>query len=386
MPRCLPACSLDAKTLFGDADAWIDPSSIKVERIGEGEAKQVPGRFDTRDPVEDSFFYQQIGGASHAGHVVFQHTSADKNEARYRITLKEWKGKPEEAPASPAPQIGDCDILRYPQGPMSGIFHTKPAIADWDNDGLPDILAGDGIGRISFYRRLGKDPSKYAAPQMLYAGDKPLDTLWTAACDVVDWDGDGDLDIISGEEEKGGVLFYENIGTRDKPKLAAGVPITDSKGEPIISPHAPVAEMSFYTKDYSPCPRAVDYNGDGKIDLVLGGYVTGQLFYYENVAKTAHEKPQLEYRGPIKDETGAPIDVTWSATPEFADLYGDGKLCLISGHIAERKDQFNWHDAPSVLMWKNVGTRQKPVWRKKRLPYERTLDRVHAGRHRTATS
>src|SRR4051812_21271625 len=45
--------ALDAKILFGDADAWIDPSSIKVERIGEGGATQVPGRFDTRDPVAD---------------------------------------------------------------------------------------------------------------------------------------------------------------------------------------------------------------------------------------------------------------------------------------------------------------------------------------------
>jgi hypothetical protein len=359
--------------LFGDAQALIDPSSIKVERIsddGKGKNVVVPARFDARDPTKDSFFYQHLGGATREGHVVFQHIAGGGPVARYKLSLRRWNAHAEDAPASPAPQLGDFDILRYSEGPMSGIFHTKPTLVDWDNDGYTDILAGDGLGRVTLYRRLGRNPSRFAAPRAIEAGGKPLDTLWTAAPDAVDWDGDGDLDLICGEEEKGGITYYENVGSRDHPRLAEGTPLADRKGGPIISPHAPVAEMSFYTKDYSPCPRAVDYNGDEKVDLVLGGYVTGQFFFYENVATTAHERPQLKFRGPLTDENGSPIDVGWCATPEFADLDDDGDLDLISGHIGERKDRFGWRDAPSVLYWENVGSRGKPRWKSRPFPLD----------------
>ena len=77
--------------------------------------------------------------------------------------------------------------------------------------------------------------------------------------------------------------------------------------------------------------------------MILGGYVTGQFFYYENAAVSATEPPQASsHRGPLKGEDGLLLDVGWSATPELADLDDDGDLDLISGHIGERKDRFGY--------------------------------------------
>jgi hypothetical protein len=303
---------IDAKQLFDDADALLDPSSIRVERIDDAlpsNTFQVPARFDARSPMADSFFYQHIGGAANKGQVVFQHIAGNGPNARYRLSVNRWQGQASEAPASPAPQLGDADILRYQDGPLSGIFHTKLAIADWDYDGCDDVLAGDGIGRLTFYRRLGANPSRFAAPQLVRAGEEWLDTLWTCTPEIVDWDGDGDIDVICGEEERGGVILFENVGSRGRPQLAKGKSLADQAGKPIISPPSPVAEMSFYAKDYSPCPRAIDYNRDGKLDLVLGGYVSGQMRYYQNVRQMKGGSRNWWRAAPWQDETNKPIDV-----------------------------------------------------------------------------
>ena len=51
--------------------------------------------------------------------------------------------------------------------------------------------------------------------------------------EVVDWDGDGDLDLLLGWQ--GATLaFYENVGSRTKPKLARAVEIR-RKGKPIFA-------------------------------------------------------------------------------------------------------------------------------------------------------
>src|SRR5581483_5424242 len=168
----------------------------------------------------------------------------------------------------PTPQIGDYDILRYPQGaPMSGIFQTKVAVADWYGDGHLDILAGDGLGHITIYRRTGKDPYTFDVPEFLKVDGKPLKLDYMTDLDVCDWKVRGKLDIIASDETSG-LWYIENIGTRTDPKLAAPVPLLDASGQQIKSPVGPCKELNFFKKDYAPLPTVVDYFGHGKNDLV----------------------------------------------------------------------------------------------------------------------
>lgn len=370
--NCAPArVSIDFREILDDASARIDPRSLRLfamDAQGNASAESLPVRFDDPDPKPDSFFHAYIGGGGVAGDLVFQHRSSGARTSRYKLSFERWKQPDRIVPASPAAQIGDYDILRYDTGPLSGMFHTKIAVADWDGDRRLDLIAGDGLGMVAIYRGLPGEPLSFDTPRFLEADGKPIDVGYTAAPDVVDWDGDGDLDLICGEESKGGILFFENTGSRTKPVLRAGKPIATSDGNAIISPHAPVPEMSFFKKDYSPSPRVVDYNGDGRLDLVSGGYVTGLMFYFENVNSEAKGPPRLESRGPLKLESGETLDVSWCASPEFADLDGDGDLDLVSGHIAERKDRFGWRESPSVLFYENVGSRTEPKWRAARMP------------------
>jgi FG-GAP-like repeat len=80
---------------------------------------------------------------------------------------------------------------------------TNPVLADWDGDGLPDLILGvskpstDRSGRLGVYwcRNVGtKRAPKFGPPQLLVADNERVRT--TGIC-VADWNGDGSPDLIA---------------------------------------------------------------------------------------------------------------------------------------------------------------------------------------------
>ncbi len=367
--NCMPArVRMDFREVLKSPGARVNPATLRMVRPGPtGEpmaGPSVPVRFDDPDPKPDSFFHAYLGGGDVSGDLIFQHTvGVGGQTTTYRLAFESCSDADVAALAPASAQIGDYDILRYAQGPMSGIFQTKLTVCDWDGDGRTDIIAGDQLGWVVLYRRTGAGVNAFDVPLPLELDGKPLRMNWMCAPDAVDWDGDGDLDLVISDESSA-VLFIENGGTRNAPRLSKPKPFVVVSGQPIKSPCTPVPEMSFFKKDYAPTPIAFDYNGDGKVDLLFGGYVTGLIYYYENVAPSAREVPVLAPRGTINDDEGQPIDVAWCAAPYLADLDGDGLPDLVSGHIAEEKKKFKWVAEPSLFFWKNTGTRAEPKWTK----------------------
>ena len=132
--------------------------------------------------------------------------------------------------------------------------------------------------------------------------------------DVADWNGDGLNDLITGSFD-GSVIWYPNTGTKQQPNFGEGQSFHDIR------------------RAYNSQPRIIDFNQDGKLDLVLG-VNWGTIEVYLNTG-TTHE-PQL----------AAPTTLRWAdqggalnlrslngddTTPDFADLNGDGVVDLISG-------------------------------------------------------
>jgi hypothetical protein len=99
-------------------------------------------------------------------------------------------------------------------GIIAGDTLSVPARADWDGDGYPDIVVGDGSGFYSLWRG-SEDPFVYQSCDFLYTDSgvirhRPeggnlqgqVEKAWSyTQPELFDWDGDGHLDLISNDNE-----------------------------------------------------------------------------------------------------------------------------------------------------------------------------------------
>ena len=81
--------------------------------------------------------------------------------------------------------------------------YAMPVTADWDGDGLWDIICGSRSGRVFWFRNSGsKEVPKFPSLPEQLVGDSESEGLGRgshAQVEVCDWDGDGDLDLLVGD-------------------------------------------------------------------------------------------------------------------------------------------------------------------------------------------
>jgi len=164
----------------------------------------------------------------------------------------------------------DGQPLILPAGDNVDRICTRPFACDLDGDQKLDIVTGNFKGTFGFFQ--GEGGGKFR-PQAswLVAGDRPMGVGHHSDPFLVDWDKDGDLDLLSGSAG-GGVFLFVNAGTRTAPKFRASVTLLEPAG------HG--GDAMRFGDDHCVAPAsdtrvwAADVDGDGKLDLLVGDTVT----------------------------------------------------------------------------------------------------------------
>lgn len=244
-------------------------------------------------------------------------------------------------------------------GPKLGADYKKSRsnmwnYVDWDGDGDKDIVVGidtwDDYGWDNAYNEKGewtRGPlhgylfllenrnSEYVNVGEIKAGGKIIDTYGAPNPCIADFDGDGDLDIICGEFVDG-FTYYENKGSRRKPKFAAGRQLTNKDGE--IRLHLQMI-----------VPVVSDFDRDGLPDLVVGDE-DGRVAWLRNTGKKVKGMPQFESPVYFTQEADA-VKFGALSTPVAFDWDGDGNIDIVTGN-----------SAGEIALIRNLGGGDKPKW------------------------
>ncbi|MDH7601162.1 MAG: VCBS repeat-containing protein [Armatimonadota bacterium] len=288
--------------------------------------------------------------------------------------------------------------------PLGDNWFAAVTVVDWDGDGVKDILVARN-GGVEFFHNLGDDSS---VSDIKLADGVPIELpgnlrLRAPRVECVDFDGDGDLDIVIAHQ--GPELYYfENIGTRQSPRFKppvllpscggghCGVKVADFDGdgelEYVVSSlwertenrgtkrnYARLYKRSNSGADnncapeswqweeqdaYTGCPyteqnqicdagrqntvRAVDWNNDGRMDIIACGE-RGTIRLFRN--RTDNLRPLFTDGEVVLDELGPGLRCC------VCDWNNDGKKDLVIT---------NWSGHVYVLL--NTGTDEAPAFGK----------------------
>jgi len=89
------------------------------------------------------------------------------------------------------------------------------------------------LRNIAEPKATANDKPRYAAPKTIEVDGKPLEVFGCPTPNFADFDGDGDLDLLCGEFLDG-FTYFENTGTRTAPRYAAGRRPTTPDGRPVV--------------------------------------------------------------------------------------------------------------------------------------------------------
>lgn len=205
--------------------------------------------------------------------------------------------------------------------------YSVPTFEDWDNDNLKDLIVGEGGGfqeaKVRIYLNVGteSDPqfSKFFYAQS-DGNDLTCPAIGCMGCfpRIVYWDADLRKDLLIGQVD-GKVKLFLNIGADEKPTFDGGTFLQ-------VGPSGAKEDIDVGARA---TPSPVDWNNDGKKDLVAGAY-DGKIHLFINEG-TDTEPDFIVETFALEDGTDLLVPGSRSS-PVIIDLDGDGRKDILTGN------------------------------------------------------
>lgn len=167
---------------------------------------------------------------------------------------------------------GDLDVGDY----------SSPAMVDWDGDGLKDLVVGGKNGKVFLFLNIGYEHNPVFSSDEIKTGIK---VNGRATPFIVDWNNDGKFDVVSGSSD-GKVYIFINEGDNKNPKFSKPQ-IVQVNGKELKLPN-------------STSVVALDWDDDGKTDLLVSNKEKNQLGMYLLLNTGTKEKPEFKELKQIK--------------------------------------------------------------------------------------
>ncbi|MFM2001815.1 MAG: hypothetical protein RI963_1241 [Planctomycetota bacterium] len=242
-----------------------------------------------------------------------------------------------------------------PKGPK--VRHNQWRYVDFDGNGTLDLVVGiedwsfygwddawDKQGRwtngplhgfVFWFANRASGPSPdYADPVKIEADGRPIDVYGCPSPNFVDFDGDGDLDLLCGEFLDG-FSYFENVGTRTAPKYAAGRRLRTPDGRPLTM------ELQMIV------PVAFDWDKDGDQDLIVGDE-DGRVALVEHTGRLSPDRSPLFLPPRYFRQQADTLKCGALATPAVTDWDSDGDQDILCGNTAGFIEWFENLSGPKV--------------------------------------
>ncbi len=271
---------------------------------------------------------------------------------RFRLAEEVWQGIEVLGPEATGGSLQRADTSAEHGGPFASQSLSATTRLHGANTltfanlglrpaGVVDLFWGDFFeqGLLRFENTGTCAEPNYTGAPVRFPPDAPVLTSGYNAPTFGDVDGDGRVDMVMGVI--GGAYGPTRTSVENLyhvPQVAQGAWTVRTKR---LIPTIDIGSDA--------APTLADVNGDGLLDLLIGGRIspsdptTGTLAWFENTGTPT--SPAFRERGAL------PVRGQFSYTPSVADLDGDGLPDLIVG---THSDRIRWY--------RNTGSRTAPAW------------------------